>query len=146
MICPICNQNVQVYPQTEMPCECCKSIIYEDENSEPRVIKSRVSFSLTNFIKGIFILFGFLLLCIFYLIGGISHTVTGFAMISILIMLVLQQLVFLRSVNFKSNTDLYNALIKGNLKYYDFGSKFLVIVIILIPLTGFGLILYDLIN
>jgi hypothetical protein len=146
MICPICNRDVQINPQTEMPCECCKSIIYEDETSVVKIIKSKVSFALDNFIFGILSLIGSILLVVFCKINDISFIILGLFFITGPLLGLLQHLLFYKSeVDLKNFIDLHRALIDKRLKYYDFGSRFFVYSLLIIQLSGICLLLLGLI-
>ena len=145
MICPICNENVQIVPQKEMPCECCKSIIFQDENLNARVIESRVFFSTSNFISGLLFLFGIPITIAVFPFDGWNFLFLGLMFFVIPVLLILQQLIFLRSNIFQSSTDLYHAFRTGRLKYYDIGSKFLVYSVMFVPVFGIGIIIFGLI-
>jgi hypothetical protein len=57
----------------------------------------------------------------------------------------IQHLIFYNSDDFKNFVDLHRALISGNLKYYDIGSKFLVYSLFLIQIFGIGLVISELV-
>lgn len=146
MICPICNKKVQIEPLTEMPCECCKSIIYLDENLIAKIIESKVRFSKDKFIYGIFVL----LSAISYLISIIVYKeLNNFIAVifsSITISSIGIDFKYYKFDEYKSVFNLFNALKRGKLQYYDFGSRFYVYTVLSAISLGFCLFIFGLIN
>lgn len=146
MTCPICTKNVQLLPQTEMPCEFCKSIIYENKQLEVKVIKSKVSFDWNNFIFGILIIAG--VIFTFLRFKGYENTILILGLGYLLgpILGLLQHLIWYKSDNFKDFIDLHRALLNNRLKFYDYGSKIFVVSLFITQLFGIVLLFSELIK
>lgn len=142
MICPICRRNVQIEPQTETLCECCKSIIFEDDNLGARIIKPNMTFSWTNFTFGVFFIAVFIICIIFLVKEKIDILNIGIILFFPTVLGILQRHIWYKYEDLQSFYDLYKALIGKRLKYYDFGSKFLMITLVFIVSIEIGLIFF----
>ncbi len=145
MICPICNRDAQIITQAETPCECCKSIIYQNEELESSIIKSMVKFSTTNFIYGMISSILYLVVTIYSIYKNVDLVTIGLIQIITTGLVFLQQYIWYKSDEFKDFFDLLKALQSKRLKYYDWGSKIFITSLLFIALSEFGLLIVGLI-
>jgi hypothetical protein len=145
MICPICNKNVQLEIQVETPCECCKSIIYQNEKSECFVIKPMVKFSTTNFVSGLLGSIVYLAFTVYLINKNVNLILIGLTQGIATGLVFLIQYTWYKSDEFQGFFDLLKALKGKRLRYYDWGSKFFIISLFAIAAIEFGLLITGLI-
>nr|WP_321453158.1 hypothetical protein [uncultured Carboxylicivirga sp.] len=144
MICPICNRNVQVEKQVETRCECCKSIIYQNEKLESIIIRPLVKFSKTNFIYGLLTLVSYAIITDYFINKSSDLLLIGSIELMATVAVLIREIVWYKSDEFRGLRDLLKALKTKRLKYYDLGSKILLASLFVILATEIGLLVIGL--
>ena len=128
-------------------CNCCGGVISLDDKANPYISKNNVPLDRGHIVLGIISILGSIGYFIFIMRNELGLAFAGITYLIAPITGLIHHELFYRSDRFFQDLgDLHRALISGRIKYYDFGSKFLVYSLLGIQLTGIFLILIEIIT
>jgi len=151
--CPVCGKVKVDLLTGKFECSICKSKFIVESDGKIRLLESSVKLNFWNLIYGVLILGITIMIIYFELFKGVKGSPIFTGILLILVNFAIMLRILWTQIRYdktnKSFTEfkyLFSALGEKRLKYYDIGSRFLMIMFIASPIVGVLLICIGLIS